>query len=99
MEGLLLDHDGYLRIKPDDLTLVLGIADRLPGDYKDRLFLDLTSRAQDATLSYAFKDEAQVAALKALQTLAHEREGTALGQALDAVASRIIELRTPPPQL
>ena len=93
LEGLLLDHDGFLRMKPIDLPLAAAIAERLPGDRKERVFKELVDRAQDALLSYAFKEEAQIEAVQELDRLAGERAGSALGEALTTVARRIEELR------
>lgn len=95
LEGLLLDHDGYLRMKPEDLPLVVAIGERLPGDRKVRLFEELADRARDALLSYAFKEQAQLEVVQELRRLASEREDSALGEALTAIALRIEELREP----
>jgi hypothetical protein len=93
LEGLLLDHDGYLRLKPEDLPLVVAIAERLPGDRKVRVFEQLADRARDALLSYAFKEDAQLAAVEELRRLASERAGSALGESLTVIALRIQQLR------
>lgn len=95
LEGLLLDHDGYLRMKPNDLPLVVAIGERLPGDRKIRVLEGLANRARVALLSYAFKEEAELAAVQELRRLASEREGSALGEALTVIAQRIEQLREP----
>jgi hypothetical protein len=92
VEGLLLDHDGYLRIHPRDLQLVVAIGDRLPADRRARVFEALADRARDALLSYAFMDEAQVEAIRELRRLGGDGQGTPR-EALLAVADRIEGLR------
>jgi hypothetical protein len=93
LEGLFLDHDGFLRMKPIDVPLAVGIAERLPGDRKERVFKELADRAKDALLSYAFNEEAQIEAVHELDRLAAERGGTLLGEVLALIALRIEELR------
>lgn len=93
LEGLLLDHNGFLRIHPIDVPLVVGIAERLPGDRKKRAYEDLATRTGDALLSYAFEEQSQIEVVEELRRLAAERTGSALADVLDTMASRIEQLR------
>jgi hypothetical protein len=93
LEGLVLDHNGFLRMHDIDVPIIVGIAERLPGDRKERLFGEVAARADDALLSYAFKDEQQMAVVRELRRAAAEREGSPLATVLETIASRIEHLR------
>ena len=93
LEGLVLDHNGYLRMTADDIRLAVGIGRRLPGDRKEVVFDELADRADDALLSYAFDEERQEAAIARLWELMGEQDSPAVGEALTRIAWRIEELR------
>lgn len=93
LEGLVLDYNGYLRIRRDDARLAVNIGLRLPGDRKQVVFEELADRAEDALLSYAFDEEEQEAALRELGALAQEQENAEIGRAIARVGRRIEELR------
>lgn len=93
LEGLLLDYNGFLRINSMDVPLVVGIADRLPGDRRKRVYDDVVAKIGDALLSYAFKEEEQVEVIQELRTAGAERAGSPLDHLLETIASRIESLR------
>lgn len=96
LEGLLLDHDGYLRMRPDDIPLAVAIGQRLPGDRKVLVFEELADRTEDALLSYAFDDEAQGQSIERLLWLADEQENPQVREAMSRIAKRIDKLRESP---
>lgn len=76
-----------------DVPIIVGIAERLPGDRKECVFGEVGARADDALLSYAFKDERQTAVVRELRRAAAERQGSPLATVLETIASRIEHLR------
>lgn len=95
IEGLLLDYDGYLRVRPNDLELVASIGERLPPDEMVRTFRQLATRVEDALASYAFDDEAQEEASSQLEELVKSAH-PAIRESLARVRSRLLQLRVFP---
>lgn len=93
LEGLLLDHDGFLRIYPGDVPFLAGIADRLPADRRTLVLDALSERVSNALRSYAFGEEAQAQTIHELRQLATERGGTSVGETMSLIAQHIDDLR------
>jgi len=90
LEGLVLDHNGYVRTTRRNVFLAVQIGMRLPADRGGRVFDELADRVDDALLSQAFDEEPQAEALDELRGLAPDLEDhPAIQAALIRIAQRI----------
>ncbi len=93
LEGLLLDHNGYLLLRPDDIHRAVNIGQRLPGHRREAAFKSLADRIEDARTSYKFDGEAQDQAAGLWRSLAGQQENVTIRESFDRIASRIEALR------
>lgn len=92
-EGLLLDHNGYLRMAPGDIQRAVSIGRRLPGDRISNAFSGLADRIEDAEPSQAFDEDARNQAAALVRTLAAEQHKPAIRRALERISIRLDTLR------
>jgi hypothetical protein len=94
LEGLLLDHNGYLIGQlSDNINLAIDVGRRLPGNRRETAFKSLADRIEDASLSYKVDDEGLDQAAQLWRNLAVQQENATIGESLDRIASRIEGLR------
>ncbi len=89
VEGLVLDHNGFLLTTGDDIRRAVAIADILPGDRRHNVLRRLSARTSEARPSAAFSGSVRAAAVTALRSLALERRGQAAGEVLARIATQI----------
>lgn len=93
VEGLILDHNGYLRTSADDIERAIGVGSRLSATRRQQLFEELADRIQEARPSHAFHADAQEKVVDALSRLAGERHNSTIRPALERMARRFQTLR------
>ncbi len=94
LEGLLLDHDGHIRIRrSEDIRLAVEVGQRLPGHRREEVFRGLADRIGDARPSYKFGGKTQDEAAEVWRGLAAQQENPAIREALHRIALRFEELR------
>jgi Abortive infection C-terminus len=91
-EGLLLDHNGFIKTTGDDVRRAIRIVLRLPGDRIDPFLRSLADRISAARPAQALADEARAEAANALLELARDEPRPVLQRSLVRMAARLNEL-------
>lgn len=95
MEGLLLDHNGYLRMGVSDrngvsdIDRAVSIGLRLPAYRRRQAFQRLADRVEDARTSYRFTGEQQDHAAEQWRGLARQQNDASIRESIDRIATRI----------
>jgi hypothetical protein len=93
VEGLVLDHNGYIRTTAEDIQRAIRVGWRLTAKRRQKLFEDLADRIGEARPSSAFDTEAQDAAIGALRASSGERQNAAIRPALLRIAGQLEAIR------
>lgn len=89
VEGLLLDHNGYIRTTDKDIQRAIRVGWRLPVKRRKKLFEELVDRIGEARPSSVFDADAQSASIDALLESSGERQNAAIRDALVRIARQL----------
>ena len=89
VEGLMLDSNGFVRTRSDDVRRAAAIAERLPGTRRESLYRGLAERVGEAQPSAEFTRAVRAPTAAVLRSLASARAGESEGSALASIAARI----------
>lgn len=89
VEGLMLDSNGFVRTRSDDVRRAVAIAERLPGTRRETLYRGLAERVGEAQPSAEFTGAVRPPTVAVLRSLASARAGEPAGSALASIAARI----------
>jgi hypothetical protein len=91
VEGLVLDSNGYLRLRrAEDLRLAVDVGRQVPGHRREEVFQGLAERVEDAAASYGFSRNTRDEAIELLRGgLIEQQESTAMREALTRIAARL----------
>lgn len=92
LEGLVLDHNGYLQLTADDIRRAISIGARLPGDRVARVFRGLADRIDDAQPAQSFDADTRSQAVTVIRTSSGVSDQPAIQEALDRIATRLENL-------
>jgi Abortive infection C-terminus len=93
MEGLLIDHNGSIRISgKDDVRTAVNVVLNLPGARRHRVLQELADRLEDARPSYKFSAAQRQRASRAWRELADEQHDPWIHGALNRIAERFEKL-------
>lgn len=95
VEGLFLDHNGNLRITPDDAELALTIGLRFSGKRPERVFQRLADRVADALPSAMFSQQLQRGVVDLSRDLAVAQKNPSLQRSLNRIADRVDGFQRP----
>jgi len=94
LEGLLLDHNGFLILTPRNVSLAVGVSHRLPGSRLGPALASLVARVLDGQAS-ATVDESQLEdALVAMRSVMAEEALPVTRDAWERMAAHVDRLRT-----
>jgi hypothetical protein len=89
LEGLILDHNGYLRTSAENASLAVQIANRLPAEGRGHVLQELANRVEESLLSQSFGDQERNEAIAELRRLAEAQADPASLDALVRIADHI----------
>ena len=93
VEGLLLDHNGYIRTSAMDLQHAVGVGARLPAQRRRTLFDGLADRIAEAGASSGLDTGELKEMVNGVLELAEERSNAAIRPQLQRIAVRLSELK------
>lgn len=92
VEGLMLDHNGYVHTSALDLQHAVGVGARLPAQRRRALFDGLADRIAEAGASSGLDTGGLREVIDGVRTMAEERSNAAIRPQLRRIAERLSEL-------